>query len=79
MDHFEHGQPLSMARYSGEPSIHFRPQRFSMSPWPMKQSLVSLPDRLQYSIQAVVLRCVLFERFSLFRLTAASRAIVEAN
>jgi hypothetical protein len=49
-----------MTRDAGEP-----PQRFSISPSPMKQSFASIPGPLRYSRECgpVVLRCVWLERF----------------
>jgi hypothetical protein len=47
LDHVERGQPFGVAGDIGEPGIDKRPERFSISPWPMKLRFAFIPGRVQ--------------------------------
>ncbi len=64
-DQVQRGQPLGMARGRVAAAPTIRPFRFSISAWPMKQSLASLPGPLRNSLASgsVVEACVSLLRF----------------
>ena len=65
-DHIERGQPFGAAQTRVNRTSTISPERFSIRPWPMKQSLASMPGPLRYSRASgsVVLAGVAFERTS---------------